>query len=67
MKKSGRILLTAELAEEYGFADIDGRHPRNWRRLKYMLAMSGHTWIAALVPEFIKIPFWLIAVGNSKL
>jgi NAD(P)-dependent dehydrogenase (short-subunit alcohol dehydrogenase family) len=28
MGKSGRVVVAAELAEEYGFTDIDGRRPR---------------------------------------
>jgi NAD(P)-dependent dehydrogenase (short-subunit alcohol dehydrogenase family) len=28
LEKSGRVVLTAGLAEEYGFTDIDGRRPR---------------------------------------
>lgn len=28
MEKSGRVLVAAELAEGYGFADVDGRRPR---------------------------------------
>jgi len=28
MEKTGRVLITASLAEEYGFKDIDGRQPR---------------------------------------
>ncbi|HKY03567.1 MAG TPA: SDR family NAD(P)-dependent oxidoreductase [Blastocatellia bacterium] len=28
MKKSGRVLIAASLAEEYGFTDTDGRQPR---------------------------------------
>jgi NAD(P)-dependent dehydrogenase (short-subunit alcohol dehydrogenase family) len=31
MRKSGQILVAAELAEEYGFADIDGRRPTSLR------------------------------------
>jgi dehydrogenase/reductase SDR family protein 1 len=27
MKKTGNILLASELADEYGFTDIDGRVP----------------------------------------
>lgn len=30
MKKSGRVFNSFELAQEYGFADIDGRLPRIW-------------------------------------
>ena len=28
MKKTGRILLTGEMAKEYGFRDIDGTCPK---------------------------------------
>jgi len=27
MRKSGQVLVAAELAEEYGFTDVDGRRP----------------------------------------
>jgi NAD(P)-dependent dehydrogenase (short-subunit alcohol dehydrogenase family) len=30
MKKSGRVFNAFELAQEYGFADVDGRLPRIW-------------------------------------
>jgi hypothetical protein len=28
MKKSGKVLVAAALAIEYGFTDVDGRQPR---------------------------------------
>ncbi|MBN1303347.1 MAG: hypothetical protein JXA13_02855, partial [Anaerolineales bacterium] len=28
MKKSGQILVAAEVAKEYGFSDIDGKQPK---------------------------------------
>jgi len=28
MEKSGRVLVAAALAQEYGFTDIDGKQPR---------------------------------------
>jgi dehydrogenase/reductase SDR family protein 1 len=31
MEKTGRWLITAELAEEYGFSDVDGKQPRSMR------------------------------------
>jgi NAD(P)-dependent dehydrogenase (short-subunit alcohol dehydrogenase family) len=31
MSKTGRVLVTAELAEEYGFTDVDGRRPAAFR------------------------------------
>ncbi|XP_033626153.1 dehydrogenase/reductase SDR family member 1-like isoform X2 [Asterias rubens] len=66
MKKSGRVLLTAELGEEYGFTDIDGSNPLNFRQIKSLLKMSGHPWLAAMTPGFLKIPFWLWSISASK-
>ncbi len=34
MERSGKVLVVAELAEDYGFIDIDGRQPRSLRRRK---------------------------------
>jgi NAD(P)-dependent dehydrogenase (short-subunit alcohol dehydrogenase family) len=31
MTKSGQILISAEVAEEYGFTDVDGKQPRSLR------------------------------------
>ncbi|XP_071502343.1 dehydrogenase/reductase SDR family member 1-like [Diadema antillarum] len=66
LKKSGRILWTVELAEEYQFVDVDGRSPANFRRVRTLLKMYGHTWLAALVPSCIKIPFSILAVGMHR-
>ena len=30
MKKTGRVLMTAELGEEYGFVDINGEEFKNF-------------------------------------
>eukprot|EP00276_Gloeochaete_wittrockiana_P004101 CAMPEP_0184658484 /NCGR_PEP_ID=MMETSP0308-20130426/25564_1 /TAXON_ID=38269 /ORGANISM="Gloeochaete witrockiana, Strain SAG 46.84" /LENGTH=294 /DNA_ID=CAMNT_0027097501 /DNA_START=96 /DNA_END=977 /DNA_ORIENTATION=+ len=37
MRKTGDILLTAELAEEYGFRDQDDTQPASMRSMKYIL------------------------------
>jgi len=66
LKKSGRILLSVDLGNEYGFTDIDGQTPGTFREVKTMLAMSGHTWMSALVPSFVKLPLWLIAMAGNK-
>jgi NAD(P)-dependent dehydrogenase (short-subunit alcohol dehydrogenase family) len=34
MKKSGRVFNSFELAQEYGFVDVDGRLPRIWEWLE---------------------------------
>ncbi|XP_066289628.1 dehydrogenase/reductase SDR family member 1-like isoform X2 [Branchiostoma lanceolatum] len=66
MQKSGRILCTCLLAEEYGFTDIDGQVPLNFRTVKDMLAMRGYTGLAAWIPSFLKIPGWLLAAVTHK-
>lgn len=66
MKKTGRVLLTMELAEEYGFTDVDGHRPINYRQLKALALMGGHTWVGAMIPGFIKIPFWALAAITHK-
>jgi dehydrogenase/reductase SDR family protein 1 len=32
IKDTGKILITAELAESYGITDIDGRKPKSLRK-----------------------------------
>ncbi|XP_072050027.1 dehydrogenase/reductase SDR family member 1-like [Amphiura filiformis] len=64
MKKSGKIVLTTWIANEFGYSDVDGRHHLNPFSIKYMLTLTGHTWLAALMPEFVRFPMWLMAVMN---
>merc|ERR1712080_503521 len=62
----GKILLTLKLASEYGFADVDGSLPMDYTQLNNLLAMNGNTWLAALVPNLIKIPFLAVHMGSYK-
>lgn len=66
INKTGKILMTLELAKEYGFVDIDGSLPMDYRQLNTMLAMNGHTWMASILPNFIKIPLLGIHMGSYK-
>jgi len=66
LKKSGRVLLSVELGNEYGFTDLNGQSPSNYRTVKFLVAMSGHTWISALIPSFLKVPFWIVAMAGNK-
>ncbi|XP_066300369.1 dehydrogenase/reductase SDR family member 1-like [Branchiostoma lanceolatum] len=62
MRKSGRIFTTGDLADEYGFKDIDGRSPPDYvRRARDRLSLTGHTTLAAWVPSFVKIPGWMLS------
>jgi len=68
MAKTGRILMTSELAVEYGLYDIDGRQPTSIRSIKTGLDHLGGVFsvIAMFIPSWIKIPYWLLHLGGNK-
>ena len=66
MKKSGKILLTHDLGQEYGLQDKEGHSPMDMRSVKSALSQTGHTWMAALTPAFVRIPKWILALGGNK-
>jgi len=66
MNKTGKILLTLEMAREYGYLDIDGGLPADYRQVNYWLDKYGYTWSAYLLPNFIKIPMMLFHMGSNK-
>ena len=68
MSKTGTYQVVAELAQEYGFTDINGRTPPSIRSLKFLLPAYGMDketrekvpdW---LIPDF-KLPFFIMASG----
>ena len=69
MVKTGTVQVVAELAQEYGFVDINGQQPPSIRSLRFLLpayAMDETmrqriptSWI----PDW-KLPFWLMASGR---
>lgn len=65
MKKTGRILIVAELAREYGFKDVGGTQPLSIRQVKKVVQFS-YPSISWLVPEFLYLPGWFIAAGTNK-
>ena len=66
MKKSGKILLTCDLAREYGLQDAPGHVPTELRQLNSILRQYGFKKTAAFVPSFLKLPHWILAVYGSK-
>lgn len=66
MGKSGRVLLSADLAREYGFTDTDGAIHGDMRSVKSLLAMQGWQNVAAYVPSFIRIPHFLMYYAGYK-
>jgi len=66
MAKTGRIHNTADLAGEYGFTENDGTMPIDFRQVNTLLAYGGYTWMAWLVPNFLKVPLWIMHFGSYK-
>jgi len=67
LQKTGKILVTSDLAAEYGFNDIDGRDPPSFRSLKQLLILGRWDRTAWFIPSWIKVPGWLISASTSKL
>ena len=68
MKRTGTYQVVAEVAEEYGFTDIDGRIPPSIRSLRFLIPTYGMdeqtrskvpSW---MIPDW-KLPFWLMSQG----
>ena len=60
MQKTGRILLTLNLAYEYGFTEDDGTYPVDVLSLKSQLNALKHPWLAAITPGFLRLPSILL-------
>jgi len=60
MQKTGRILLTLNLAYEYGFTEDDGTYPVDVLSLKFQLNALKHSWLAAITPGFLRVPSVLL-------
>ncbi|XP_013381817.1 dehydrogenase/reductase SDR family member 1 [Lingula anatina] len=67
MQKTGKVLMTSDLANEYDLTDVNGRKPLGMRSVKTLLNYNGNTWLAAVVPRFLKVPLWMVALRGKKL
>jgi len=66
MAKTGKILTTSDLAREYSFTENDGTLPMDFRQVNSMLAYRGYTWLASWVPNFLRVPSWVVHFGSYK-
>ena len=66
MTKTGRILMTFDLAQEYGFTDVDGEVHGDIRSIKKRLIGAGYNMTAMIVPEFIRVPLSLLHYYSYK-
>ena len=65
MSKSGKILMTADLAREYGFQDLDGS-THDMRSISVLLKAFGYHWTSQLIPSFLRIPLFVMHLGSNK-
>lgn len=57
IKRTGQILSTTDLADEFNFRDVDGTNPVSMRSFEMLLSNAGLFWLASLCPRWLKIPF----------
>ncbi|KAK3742749.1 hypothetical protein QZH41_018957 [Actinostola sp. cb2023] len=65
MKKSGSVLIVAELAREYGFTDVGGNLPLSFRQVKWILR-NTYPSLEWMAPEFLYMPCWVIGARMHK-
>ncbi|XP_077974315.1 dehydrogenase/reductase SDR family member 1-like [Styela clava] len=59
MSKTGKTILTADVAREHALLD-DGKRPVDFFCLKDLMNASGFHLTAMLIPEFIRLPRWMV-------
>merc|ERR1711931_249335 len=66
MAKTGRILMTAELAGEYDLYDDNGTRPMSIRSIGTGLEMLGGVFavVAKFIPSWVKILYWVLYLGG---
>mmetsp|Transcript_2312 Transcript_2312/g.3252 ORF Transcript_2312/g.3252 Transcript_2312/m.3252 type:complete len:346 (+) Transcript_2312:220-1257(+) len=69
--RSGTIQVVAELAEEYGFLDANGRRPPSIRSMKFLLPAYGmDKETREKIPDWLipnwKLPFFIMAQGQPS-
>jgi len=66
MRKSGRILMTSDLGDEYGIKDINGKTIGGMRSVSSLLEYAGWKTTASFIPGFIRIPYWMLHLAGNK-
>jgi len=65
LSKSGKILMTSDLAREYDFQDLDGS-THDIRSISVLLKAMGWNWTSWLIPSFVRIPHFVMHFGSNK-
>ncbi|XP_055333567.1 dehydrogenase/reductase SDR family member 1-like [Paramacrobiotus metropolitanus] len=67
IKRTGQIITTADIGEEFDLTDVDGRRHYSTRSIKNALQTLGWTKTADYIPGFIKIPRFVMNVAYGRL
>ena len=65
LAKTGKILLTCDLAREYGFQDTDGSI-HDIRSISNLLNAYGWKTLSAVIPSFVRIPLFFMHMGANR-
>jgi len=66
MDRTGKIINTSDVAKQYGIVDIDGQIPIDFRQIKTLVAYGGYPGVASWIPEFFRVPLWVMHFGSYK-
>ncbi len=67
MRRTGRVQIVAELAQQYGLVDEKGSRPVSLRSLRFLIpfALPGLRKYAAALPD-IQVPWWLLLLSTLR-
>ena len=67
MRRTGKVQIVAELAQQYGIVDQDGNLPASLRSLKFLIpaALPALRTYSSLIPD-IKVPWSLLLLTTLK-
>ncbi|XP_020826463.1 dehydrogenase/reductase SDR family member 1 [Phascolarctos cinereus] len=67
LQLSGRVLPSIDLAQRYGFKDVDGRPVSDYLSLRSVFSeVPRLAWLASYMPSFLRMPKWIMTLYSSK-
>jgi dehydrogenase/reductase SDR family protein 1 len=64
---SGKVLPSCDLARRYGLKDVDGHPVHDYFSMSSVLThVSSLEWLASYIPNFLRMPKWIITLYTSK-
>jgi len=66
MARTGKIIMTSDIGREFGFVDTNGQSPIDFRQVKTLVAFGGYPGLASFIPDFFRVPLWLMHFGSYK-